>query len=121
MDSPFNSSTSINSTYMADYNYTETNDLLVDISEQSPGSSGTDFSSTADVDLEMGYRTSAIIYRAPTIVKTIFFGQEGDEKLSVVDGLFIDSRFIALAVTGLTVLIALILISSFLRNKITGT
>ena len=114
-------STSIAEEHLADYGVDETQALMTDISGKSPGGSegltGTSGTSS-DTDIDLGYRTGALILKGPGIFKKMVFGNNETGTEGILSKLGVRSEFSYLIVSAIVFAIAIILISSLLRNKI---
>ena len=104
-----------------DYGVSEANAMMTSIAQKAPGGSEGSQGTGGDIetDTDLGFKTGAkIIGQGVPIFKNIIFGESSTGKEGVLTKLGIRQEFGTLLVASFLVIIALILISSLLRNVI---
>lgn len=107
-----------------EYNYeflnkeTDLRELSTDIGDNAPGGKDGTVGQVDDSGADAGLEATALIYKSPGIFKSIVVGDSNTNSSSLTDKLGIEKGWAYLAFSIFGLIVAIILLSSFLRNRI---
>jgi hypothetical protein len=97
---------------------TELRELTTEIGENSPGGSEGSVGNVDDEGADAGLQATALIYKSPGIFKSVVVGDSNTNSSSLGDKLGVPKMWGWLAFSAFALIVAIILLSSFLRNRL---
>jgi len=108
----------------AEYDYsflnkeTELRELSTDIGDNAPGGVDGTVGQVDDSGADAGLEATALIYKSPGIFKSVVVGDSSTNQSSLTDKMGIEKTWAYLAFGIFGLIVAIILLSSFLRNRL---